>query len=116
MERLVLLLAQRPVDAISAPVPDLYLVNRGEAAEAAALVLARSLRLRGLHVELDAGTSTFGKQFKRADRSGAPWAVVLGEEELAAGEVQLKPLRDPNLTESSLSMADLDQLVALVRP
>ena len=116
MERLVLLLAQAPTAAASAPIPDLYVVNRGEAAEAAALVLARSLRLRGLHVELDAGTSAFGKQFKRADRSGAPWAAVLGEEELAAGQMQLKPLRDPTLTESRLPLKDFDRLLALIRP
>jgi len=116
MERLVLLLAQVPAAVASSHTPDLYVVNRGEAAEAAALVLARGLRLRGLHVELDAGGSAFSKQFKRADRSGAPWAAVLGEEELAAGQVHLKPLRDPTLTESSLPLAYLDRLVALVRP
>jgi len=116
MERLVLLLAQASAAAACTPSADLYLVNRGEAAEAAALVLARGLRLRGLHVELDAGGSAFSKQFKRADRSGAPWAAVLGEEELAAGQVHLKPLRDPTLTEASLPLADLDRLVALVRP
>jgi histidyl-tRNA synthetase len=116
MERLVLLLAQAAAALASAPIPDLYVVNRGEAVEAAALVLARSLRSRGLHVELDAGASAFGKQFKRADRSGARWAAVLGEEELAAGQVQLKPLRDATLTESSVPLKDLDRLVALVRP
>ena len=116
MERLVLLLAQAHAAAAAAPIPDLYVVNRGDAAEASALVLARSLRLKGLHVELDAGASAFGKQFKRADRSGAAWAAVLGEEELAAGQVQLKPLRDATLTESRLPLADLDRLVALVRP
>jgi len=116
MERLVLLLAQAPAAKASDPIPDLYVVNRGDAAEAAALVLARGLRLRGLHVELDTGASAFGKQFKRADRSGAPWAAVLGEEELAAGQVQLKPLRDATLTESRLPLEDLERLVALVRP
>ena len=35
----------------------------------------------------------FGKQFKRADRSGARWAVVLGDEEAERGEVRLKPLQ-----------------------
>jgi histidyl-tRNA synthetase len=116
MERLVLLLSQAPGAFSSATGPDLYVVNRGEAAEAAALVLARSLRLQGLRVELDPGSSAFGKQFKRADRSGAPWAAVLGEEEVAAGVVQLKPLREPNRAETSLPLAALDQLLALVRP
>jgi len=116
MERLVFLLAQASAASASEFIPDLYVVNRGDAAEVAALVLARSLRLKGLHVELDAGASAFGNQFKRADRSGAPWAAVLGEEELAAGQVQLKPLRDATLTASRLPLEDLERLVALLRP
>ena len=75
----------------SAP-PDVYVVNRGEAAEAVALGFARSLRRAGVAVELDGSGAAFGKQFKRADRSGAPWAAVIGDEEAASGEVCLKPL------------------------
>lgn len=52
------------------PVPDLYLVNRGEQAETLALALARQLRAAGVSVELDGSGAAFGKQFKRADRSG----------------------------------------------
>ena len=44
-------------------------------------------------VELDASGSAFGKQFKRADRSGARWALVLGDEEVERGEVRLKLLQ-----------------------
>ena len=50
------------------------------------------LRASGLRVELDASGSAFGKQFKRADRSGAPWALVIGEDEAKRGEVRLKAL------------------------
>ncbi|MFZ9173479.1 histidine--tRNA ligase, partial [Vulcanococcus sp.] len=78
MERLVMLLGQED----ASPPPDLYLVSRGEAAESAALVLARSLRLAGLRVERDPSGAAFGKQFKRADRSGAPWAAVIGDGEV----------------------------------
>ena len=67
-------------------------MNRGEAAESAALGVARSLRQLGLSVELDGSGAAFGKQFKRADRSGAAWAVVIGDEEAAAGVLRLKPL------------------------
>ena len=55
--------------------------------------LARDLRAAGLRVELDASGSAFGKQFKRADRSGAEWALVLGDDEAERGEVRLKPLK-----------------------
>jgi histidyl-tRNA synthetase len=44
-------------------------------------------------VELDASGSGFCKQFKRADRSGACWALVLGDEEVDRGELRLKWLR-----------------------
>ncbi len=121
MERLVLLLGQIEGAGNAAQPPDLYVVNRGEAAEAAALVLARGLRQRGLAVELDASGSAFGKQFKRADRSGAAWAAVLGDGELADGVVRLKPLRsepDPEggagAGEQLLPLADLAAVIQLL--
>ena len=73
----------------AAAAPDVYVVNRGDAAERSALALARDLRASGLRVELDASGSAFGKQFKRADRSGATWALVIGEDEAERGEVCL---------------------------
>jgi histidyl-tRNA synthetase len=112
MERLVLLLAQG--EAKPAPAPDLYLVNRGEAASAAPLVLARQLRRSGLSVELDASGSAFGKQFKRANRSGAPWAAVLGEGELERGVVLLQPLRGEG-EEREFPLADRSALVEAIR-
>ena len=101
MERLLLVLeaaAQADAQGLAAKLtatvaPDVYVVNRGEDAERAALVLARDLRASGLWVELDASGSAFGKQFKRADRSGAPWALVIGDDEAARGEVRLKALK-----------------------
>ena len=96
MERLALLLAQSTSSGASAAshaVPDLYLVSRGEAAEAMALPVARQCRSAGLAVEIDTSGSAFGKQFKRADRSGARWAVVIGDQEAAEGVVVLKDLR-----------------------
>jgi histidyl-tRNA synthetase len=96
MERLAMLLAQGASSgppAASPAVPDLYLVSRGEAAEAMALPVARQCRSAGLAVEIDASGSAFGKQFKRADRSGARWAVVIGDQEAAEGVVVLKDLR-----------------------
>ena len=121
MERLVLLLGQIEGADHAAQPPDLYVVNRGEAAEAAALVWARGLRQRGLAVELDASGSAFGKQFKRADRSGAAWAAVLGDGELADGVVRLKPLRsepDPEggagAGEQLVPLADLAAVIQLL--
>ncbi|MEA5535544.1 histidine--tRNA ligase [Crocosphaera sp. XPORK-15E] len=88
MERLIILLKQ--LKAAPQMSPDLYIVSRGEAAEAQGLYLAQKLRYEGLTVELDMSGSAFGKQFKRADRSGAIACLVLGDEEAANKTVQLK--------------------------
>ena len=110
MERLVLLLSQTPAAEPAAGVPDLYVISRGEAAEVQALVLTRQARQAGLAVERDASGGAFGKQFKRADRSGAPWAAVIGDSEAADGEVVLKDLHG----EQPARQLPLLQLVALV--
>lgn len=88
MERLVLLLQQ--LDSSPVNTPDLYIVSRGEVAEAQGLLLAQKLRSLGLAVELDLSGSAFGKQFKRADRSGAVACLVLGDAEAANRTVNLK--------------------------
>jgi histidyl-tRNA synthetase len=93
LERLVLLLAQRQKGPALSSAPDLYVVNRGKNAEGWALTLTRRWRLSGLAVELDLSGAAFGKQFKRADRSGAAWAAVIGDSEAADGLVVLKELR-----------------------
>jgi histidyl-tRNA synthetase len=88
LERLILLLQQ-----LSEPqrqVLDFYVVSRGEAAEAQALVLAQKLRQTGFSVELDLSGSAFKKQFTRADRSGAVGCLILGDEEAQNQTVKLK--------------------------
>ena len=93
LERLVLLLSKTEAPSMAAP--EVYVVSRGDRAEAEALGLARQLRLQGRVVELDLSGAAFGKQLKRADRSGAPWAVLIGDSEAEQGEVILKALRGP---------------------
>jgi histidyl-tRNA synthetase len=88
MERLILLLQQ--AEQQKPGQLDFYLVSRGEKAEPQALVLAQNLRKQGCSVELDLSGSAFGKQFKRADRSGAKVCLVLGDAEAEAGTVNLK--------------------------
>ena len=110
LERLVLLLRQGEA-VVEAPAPDLYVISRGEAAVCQALLLARQGRQAGLVVERDASGGAFGKQFKRADRSGAPWAAVIGDTEAADGVVVLKDLRGET-TERRFSP---DQLVELLK-
>ena len=103
LERLTLLL--QTLHQSEAVGPDIYLVSRGEQAESNALQLAQKLRHQGLAVELDLSRAAFGKQFKRADRSGAAACLILGEDEAAQGTVQLKWLASGEQT--SLSQAVL---------
>jgi histidyl-tRNA synthetase len=93
IERLLALIAE-----VGQPVlvegPDAYLVHVGVAATLMAATLAETLRDAGLAVVLHAGGGSFKAQMKKADGSGARFAVILGDDEAAAGEVSVKPLRD----------------------
>jgi histidyl-tRNA synthetase len=103
MERLVLLLQKLRSTPIAQS--DFYLVSQGERAEARALVLARKLRHLGFAVELDLSGSAFGKQFKRADRSGALACLVLGDDEAENHTVNLKWLASGE--QSAIAQSDL---------
>jgi histidyl-tRNA synthetase len=94
VERVVALLLQAG-SVPAARAADIYLVASGERAEQAALSLAERLRdaLPGRGVLLNLGGGNFKTQFRRADRSGARLALILGDEELARGVAALKPLR-----------------------
>jgi histidyl-tRNA synthetase len=78
--------------------PDVYCVVPDEAAMPTATAVAEALRASGLAVLLHAGGKDglggMKSQFKKADASGARFALVFGATELAAGQVALKPLRD----------------------
>jgi histidyl-tRNA synthetase len=76
---------------------DVYVVHQGEAAAEKAFIVAERLRDTGLDVILhcspDGASASFKSQMKKADASGAAFAVVLGDNELAQGTIGVKPLR-----------------------
>ena len=90
LERVFLLMQEYGVTATNTP--DIYLVNVGELAEKQAFSTAETLREAGLQVILHAGGGSFKSQMKKADRSGARYAAILGDDEAAAGEISLKSL------------------------
>jgi histidyl-tRNA synthetase len=91
LERVFLLMQEYGVVADDAP--DVYLVNVGELAEKAAFALAEKLRQAGLQVVLHAGGGSFKSQMKKADRSQARYAIILGDDEVNTQQVSLKPMR-----------------------
>ena len=114
VERMLLLL-----EAVGAPipaaVPDAYAVVPAAAGLGAAMVACEALRAAGVNVLMHAGGHGMKAQFKRADASGARWALVFGEDELARGEVALKALRDPSTAQRTLPLARAADWAASLR-
>jgi histidyl-tRNA synthetase len=99
-ERIVMLLEKQHL-AQSRDPPHLYLVLAGEGAQLPGYQLAEQLRdaWPGLAVAVNLGGGNFKTQFKRADKSGARFALVLGEDEAARGVVAIKALREESAQE-----------------
>jgi len=89
IERLAMLVAD--AQAVAEPRADVAIVPLGEAAEAACLGLAATLRRGGLAVDMGF-RGNMKKRMSRANESGARFALIVGDEELAAGEAMVKDL------------------------
>ena len=89
LERLMLLLGD---ESLQSQPPDVVVISQGNAAEALAVPVARQLRQLGHAVDVDLSGAGFGKQLKRAGKSGARWAVLIGDEEASSGQLQRKDL------------------------
>lgn len=93
LERLLVLVQETHSIAIPDDAPDVYVVYQGEGTQQAAFAAADVLRSAGLAVILYCGEGGFKNQLKRADTSGAAYAVILGEDEIRNQTVSIKPLR-----------------------
>ncbi|MGH8320185.1 MAG: histidine--tRNA ligase [Steroidobacteraceae bacterium] len=111
MERVVELLVQAG-QVPAARAADVYLVVSGARATAAGITLVERLRdeLPARRFDLNLGGGNFKAQFRRADRSGAALAVILGDDELARGVAAVKPLRH----EAGQSECPLPELAAAI--
>jgi histidyl-tRNA synthetase len=119
IERLVDLLARaEAVTGTGEPAHlDAYLVAVGERAQREAPLLAERLRDRvpGLRLLTHCGGGSFKSQFKRADKSGARFALVVGEGELERDVIGVKPLRESG-EQRDLDLAGTAALLASLRP
>ncbi len=113
VERLLALMGDAGTVA-PAPAPDVYLVFSGAGVDATAWQAAEVLRDAGLQVVLHCGGGSFKAQMRRADASGAAFAVIVGEAEAAAGQVAVKPLRQLG-EQVSVSVAQAAQMVQAAR-
>ena len=105
IERVIVLLAEEGVEPEPAR-PAVWVAAAGAAAARTAPALAEEVRDAGLSAVLDAGKGGFRAKLRRADRSGAEIAVIVGDAEAQAGEVSIKPLR-ADLPQHTVSRAAL---------
>lgn len=102
LERVFLLMQEYGV--VAEFKPDAYMVNVGEDAELAAVKIAEKLRDEGLSIIVHAGGGSFKSQMKKADRSRARYALILGDDELRSNVIAVKPmLGDGNQENATLS-------------
>ncbi|HEY9108380.1 MAG TPA: histidine--tRNA ligase [Roseateles sp.] len=117
LERLLLLLETLNLQPPTAA-PDVYAVVPDPAELPRILPTLEALRAAGVAVQMHAGGGSFKSQFKKADGSGARYALVFGGDELARGEVAVKPLRSDNEKggeQSTRALADVAAWAAELR-
>jgi histidyl-tRNA synthetase len=110
VERLLLLLEAKS-DGVARHEPDVWLVHQGDRAAGIAPAVAEQLRDQGLKVVLHCGGGGFKAQLKKADASGARFAVIIGDDEAAAGTVTVKSLREATAQRT----VALSEAVAIVK-
>lgn len=109
IERLVALVSELQTNASDCSQADIYFIGVGEAAESAALLIAESLREKlPRRILVNCGGGSFKNQFKKADKSGANIAIILGEEELKTNTASIKFLRE-NRPQETIEISQLAQ-------
>ena len=114
IERLLLLLQELAVP-VPSTAPLVYAVLPSAAALPQAMVVLEQLRAIGVAALMHAGGGGMKPQFKRADASGARYALIFGDDEVARGEVALKDLRDATAPQRSLPLAHAADWAAELR-
>jgi len=111
MERILALLETRE-DLATIQSVDAYMILVGAQAEKAGMLLAEKIRdqLPQLRLQMHCGTASFKSQFKKADKSGADYALILGDDEVEKNEISIKFLRS-DVEQRTVSLAELIELI-----
>ena len=109
VERLIALMREAGGEVGAEPV-DVYVVHQGQAASRLAARVAEGLRDQGIDVLFHCGGGSFKSQMKKADASGASFAVIIGDDEANAGEVTLKPLRPTGDQQNEQKRVSVDRV------
>jgi histidyl-tRNA synthetase len=120
VERVLELIKEQGVD-VPQPAPDAYAVIPDASSLPVAIGCIQALRASGVSVQMHApassaeGMGSFKSQFKKADGSGARFALIFGGDELAVGKVAVKPLRAGGGEQALIALSDVGALVAALR-
>ena len=110
IERIILLLEDLNKENNNI-LPDIYIVNLGDMARPFAFTIAEKLRNQGLKVSLNLEGSSFKSQMKKADKSGARLALIIGDYEVENKIIQVKLIRDDGLQEA----VNVDNIISYVK-
>lgn len=115
LERVFLLMQEYGISAKD--MPDVYLVNVGEMAESAAFLVAERLRNANVSVVLHAGGGSFKSQMKKADRSRARYALILGDDEVNNQQVTLKSMQvdEQSETKNGQVTCGIEEAISLIK-
>jgi len=113
MERLLLVMENQGVEIPRPALCDVFFCTYGEAAKTQAVALCGALRSKGVRAEVDHARRSMKAQFKYADKLGAAYTVVIGDDELAKGVVKLKDMRSGE--EREVEAAELADAIRMDR-
>ena len=114
VERLIELIKDQNKQ-LSQNVPDIYFISVGQTSRLTALKIAQNLRQVGKIVQLHCGEGSLKNQIKRADKSGATVALILGEDEINNEQIIIKPLLSRNEQQSIAQSELLTSLDTLLK-
>lgn len=109
VERLLALIVKSKKE-IPNHVPDVYLIHQGEATDGFVWTTVGYLRDQGIKVILHCGGGSFKVQMRKADASGARFAVIIGDDEVKAGLISVKPLRE-KAEQVKIGLAEVVELI-----
>ena len=110
MERLVLTMKQQNIQVPGLPTPQVAIAYIGERAKVRTLQLLTGLREAGIRAEMFFGDRSLRAQLRSADRANVSYALILGEDELASGQVVLQAMKQ-DVPQEHVSQADIVEIV-----